>query len=99
MSEECPVCSAPMRVYTETIDWSGPICEQGEICPNGCYSYEFAYGYTSVHVADAQFGWSYTDDRQVVKAQTDAIDAAIEAVRLARGIPSEDKTQRPQEPR
>jgi hypothetical protein len=99
MCEECPVCSAQMKEHIDTIDWGGPICEHVATCPNGCYSYEYLYGYTSVHVADSQFGWGYSDDRQAVKAQTDAIDVAIEAVRLARGIPSEDKTGRPQESR
>jgi hypothetical protein len=91
-SDECPVCGTTTKEQIDTIDWGGPICEHYVTCPNGCYSYEYAYGCTSIYVGDLRFGWSYSDDKQVVKAETDAMDAAIEAAR-------ENQTRRSQEPR
>jgi hypothetical protein len=82
MSDECPVCRSPIKEQIDTIDWGGPICEHYAICPNGCYSYEFAYGDTTIYIGELRFGWSYSDDKQVIKTQTDAVEAAIEAARL-----------------
>lgn len=104
-ADECPVCYAPLKVQIETIDWMGPICEHYEICPNGCYTYEFAYGYTNVFVTvrehHLQFGWGYSDKREDTKAETDAIDVACEAARRAqledywnlRGINNQNENQ------
>ena len=85
-AEECPVCYTKLKVETAAIDW-GTICEHYETCPNGCYSYEFAYGYTTVFVNirkhHLQFGWGYSDDKNDVLVETDAIDTACEAARRA----------------
>ena len=99
--EECPVCNTEMKEYTETIDWMGPIAEHYATCPNKCYSYEYAYGYTTVQVDlsghNLMFGWSYSDDRETVKAETDSIDVVCA---LARSIIQDaDKAGRPQESR
>lgn len=98
MTDQCSVCGTEMKEYVETIDWGGPICEHVATCPNGCYSYEFSYGYTTIHVGDLRFGWSYSDDKETVKAQTDAIDAACTAARQLKDQ-NEGQAQRPQEPR
>jgi hypothetical protein len=89
MSDECPVCRAPIKEQIDTIDWGGPICEHYAICPNGCYSYEFAYGNTIVLVGDKQFGWTYSTDKETLHAEQAAVEAAIEAAR-------EDQAQRSQ---
>jgi hypothetical protein len=86
-TDECPVCYAKMKVSTYTLDWMGPISEHYELCPNKCYSYEYSYGYTSVFVNvrghALQFGWGYSDDRETLRAESDAIDVACEAARRA----------------
>jgi hypothetical protein len=86
-SEECPVCFAKMKVETSCLDWYGPIMEHYETCPNKCYLYEFAYGSTRVYVYvrghAIEFGWSYSDDPQTLRAESDAIDVACEAARRA----------------
>lgn len=81
MPDECPICDTQMKVYIDKIDWGGPICENYETCPNGCYAYEYAYGYTTVHVGDKQFGWTYSTDKEAVHAEQAAVEAAIEAAR------------------
>lgn len=95
--EECPVCGREMTVETETIDWGGPICEQYSACPGGCYTYEFSYGYTTVYVSVAghrlRFGWGYSDGKDAVRAETDAVETACEAARSIIG--NEDKAGRP----
>src|SRR5271168_1131813 len=97
--EECPVCSAEMTEYIDHIDWMGPIAEHYAVCPNKCYSYEYAYGYTTVQIDLAghnlMFGWSYSDDHQDVQAETEAIDVVCA---LARSISQDaDKVRRSQE--
>jgi hypothetical protein len=92
MCEECPVCSAQTREQIDTIDWGGPICEHYVTCPNKCYSYEFAYGYTTILVGDKQFGWTYSTDKETLRAEQAAMDAAIETAR-------ENQARRSQEPR
>jgi hypothetical protein len=88
MTEDCPVCSSQMTEHIDTIDWGGPICEHVATCPNGCYSYEFSYGYTTVFVNvrghRLQFGWGYSDDKELLRAETDAIDTVCAAARAAR---------------
>jgi hypothetical protein len=88
--DECPVCRAPFKEYMDTVDWGGPIAEHYQICPNGCYSYEFAYGYTTVLVKGAQFGWTYETDAAARQAEIAAMEVAIEAAR-------ENQARRPQE--
>jgi hypothetical protein len=73
-------------VEISTIDW-GAICEHYETCPNKCYAYEFAYGYTTVFVSirehHLQFGWVYNDDKETIQAEADAINIICEAARRA----------------
>jgi hypothetical protein len=85
--EDCPICSTPLKEYIDTIDWGGPIAEHYAACPNKCYSYEYAYGYTTVLVGDKQFGWTYSTDKETLQAEQAAVDAAIETAR-------ENQTQR-----
>jgi hypothetical protein len=90
-----------MQEYTDYIDyWGGPLCEHHLMCPNKCYSYEYAYGYTTVQVTvngqNIMFGWCYSDDKEIVKAETDSVDVVCA---LARSIRDADQAQRPQEPR
>ena len=107
MSEDCPICGKELQVSTMTIDWMGPIAEHYAICPNKDYSYEYAYGYTTVQITirghNLMFGWSYSDDKKTLKAETDAIDAVLEAARHAQAedsiIQDADQAQRPQESR
>ena len=90
----CPICSTEMKEYIDYIDvynGMGPICEHYATCPNKCYSYEFAYGYTTVCVGEAQFGWAYDTDKETMEADQAAADAAIEAAR------NENQARRPQE--
>jgi hypothetical protein len=89
-SNECPICFAPMKEYTDVIDvynGMGPVCEHYQDCPNKCYSYEYAYGGTRVSVTirsqHIEFGWHYSDTDQTVRAETDAIDLVCEAARRA----------------
>ena len=84
--EECPVCYAKLKVETGFLD-EGTLCENFETCPNKCYSYEYAYGYTTVYVNvrghHLMFGWGYSDERQVMQSESSAIDTACEAARRA----------------
>lgn len=104
MSEDCPICNKELKQETMTIDWLGPIAEHYAICPNKCYSYEYAYGYTTIQVTirghNIMFGWSYSDDKTTMKAESDAIDTTLEAARLAQAEDKyADQAKRPQEPR
>jgi len=83
-SDLCPICSAELTEYIDYIDvynGMGPICEHYQTCPNKCYSYEFAYGNTTVLVKEAQFGWTYETDNVTRDSVIAAMDAAIEAAR------------------
>lgn len=78
--ELCPICSAVMPEYTDFIDFgvgSGPISEHYVSCPNKCYAYEYAYGYTTIHVKDQEFGWSYQTDVDTRNTEIAAMDAFI----------------------
>ena len=98
--ERCPICNAEMTEYIDYIDWMGPIAEHYAACPNKCYACEYAYGYTTIQVDlgghNIMFGWSYSEGRDAVQAETDAIDVVCA---LARSIKQQDENQvgRPQE--
>jgi hypothetical protein len=79
-----------MTEYEDVIDvyqGMGPTCEHYQTCPNKCYAYEYAYGYTTVHVFirghDIQFGWTYHDIAGTVRDESEAIDVVCGAARLA----------------
>lgn len=102
-SDLCPVCTTEMTEYHDMIDvynGMGPTSEHYLTCPKGCYSFEYAYGATRIRVAlhghHAEFGWSYSDDPQTVRNESDAIDVTCEVARI---IYREDQAQRPQESR
>src|SRR5271168_1258990 len=101
-TEDCPVCSTELREQHATLD-EGTISEHYAVCPKGCYSYEYSYGYTTVQVTirghNLMFGWSYSDDKQTTRAESDAINTALEAARHAQVedlsiIQDADQTQR-----
>jgi hypothetical protein len=83
--DECPVCYAPLKVQTSTVDWGGPIAEQYETCPNKCYIYEFAYGSTLIYVNirghAMQFSYHYSDEAETIRLETVAVNLACEAAR------------------
>ena len=91
MSEKCPVCAAEMSEHHDVIDvyeGQGPTSEHYLDCPNKCYSYNYAYGYTTVYVNieghHIQFGWSYHDTFQTVKDEGDAIQIVCEVAKHGR---------------
>jgi len=53
----CPICGADMKVsvYTENFG----VCEEQQVCPNNCYSYEFLYGDTQIAIGGCIIGYSY----------------------------------------
>lgn len=90
MSDLCPICSTKMTEYHDMIDvynGQGPTSEHYLNCPNKCYSYEYAYGGTNIHVMirgqHILFGYSYSDDPATVRAEGDAVNIAIEAAKSA----------------
>ena len=60
MTPKCPVCGKDLAgVYLDSIE--GVVCEQGYRCPDGCYSYEYAYGNTTVVIDDEEIHGHYTE--------------------------------------
>jgi len=67
----CPICKAHMKEDTDI--YNGSVHENYVDCPNGCYSYAFCTGSTSIRVGRVEVQYHYTDDEKT----REGIDAVL----------------------
>jgi hypothetical protein len=75
----CPICGMKLRHkrWSDDVAGAATCTETLEECSQGHYRWHWAYGLTEVVVGREQFGWSYSDEPEAVKAIEAQIETAI----------------------
>jgi hypothetical protein len=85
MTQKCPVCGKDLKeTYRDCIE--GALCELTEECPDGCYSYDFAYGGTTVVIDGEEVYGHYTDYPDQFHARLERQKALVASAKKKRGL-------------
>lgn len=79
MKHNCPVCGAECKVYDDRTE--GTTRELYQDCPNGCWSYHFAYGSHAEYVGDQEWTWHYTDTPEEMNRIQQEIKTATQSAK------------------
>jgi len=88
----CPVCDKPMETFHETME-GGITTEDGGVCDNGHYAFEYSYGTSYIKVGDREYAYGYdVSDREYWHIQR-TIRKAIKQERIywAKGNPKKGR--------
>lgn len=78
--DTCPICGAVMTEYSDVLDgWC--TMEESSVCLNGCYSYEYLTGRTTIIVSGKSFTFNFRtpvkEVEQIQKQINDVITAGV----------------------